>query len=796
MSNIITTPNGIEVELSLDNPLFEDFERLPATFEQFITDPYYLGNSWKSPWPFWMEQGKKMFPLPLKSPYTAVVLLGATGCGKALKNGTGVLTPTGYRPIETLKVGDLVASNDGKFYHVLGVFPQGIKSVYKFTFSTGVTCVASDNHIWTVSRDGKTFHDETTAEIVERGFVGVLLPKVLSPLGTELAQLTIENVEKDREAECTCISIDAPSHLYIVEGCIPTHNTSFAVNMVMAYFLHIILCLKDPHKFFALEPQKKVVFAFINIVTKTIAYKNAWGMFHTALLKSPFFMEYGVSTTGRRPEWVCTEKPVELLFGRNGSDVIGLDIICAFLDEVSFGQNRDVKRQLEIAKEVFDACLERIQSRFTKFGGIFDGLIIMASSKRTDQAFAEVYAKELISGRNGHKVFVVDKPRWEVLPEGTYSGETFPVAIGDKLRPSEIVKPGELDQFKRAGYRIIYPPIETYDEFSRDILSALTNIAGESVNSSGTFIAGEHIGACIDQSIQNPFRQSVIFCGTKEDTMFQDYCDLSKMTPDDRAAPWYIHIDASLGNDGNTISGGRILYAQDQRNKLTGLVQPELHYKQLFKIKVRAPKGDKVALRKNEQFIFWLVQQGIKIRKITSDQYQSAMMAQDFVAAGLNYGYQSIDRVTNGINKTYQVLRDVIYEHRIQILDDEDQTEELLHLVKYEDGRVDKNGQGSQDDASQCLCGWVYAASLDKDYFVQQNVVLEETVLGNSAVEQFVKGEEGLPEEMIFSSEMFRNEFGAYRTKRDSGVRSSYDREFSGSRKNSGDDDSSPLNFF
>ena len=467
-----------------------------------------------------------------------------------------------------------------------------------------------------------------------------------------------------------------------------------------------------------------------------------------------------------------------------------------FLDEVSFGQNRDVKRQMEIAKEVFDACLERIQSRFTKFGGIFDGLIIMASSKRTDQAFAEVYAQKLISGRNGHKVFVVDKPRWEVLPAGTYSGVTFPVAIGDKLRPSEIITKEHVDEYKRAGYRIIYPPIETYDEFSRDILSALTNIAGESVNSSGTFMAGEHIGACIDPSIKNPFRQSVIFCGTKEDTMFQDYCDLTKMAPEDRAAPWYIHIDASLGHDGNTISGGRILYAQDQRNQLTGLVQPELHYKQLFKVKVRAPKGDKVALRKNEQFIFWLVQQGIHIRKITSDQYQSAMMAQDFVAAGLNYGYQSIDRVTNGINKTYQVLRDVIYEHRIQILDDEDQTDELLHLVKYEDGRVDKNGQGSQDDSSQCLCGWVYAASLDKDYFVQQNVVLAETILGNSAVEQFVKGEEGLPEEMIFSSDMFRNEFGAYRTKRDSGVRTAYDREFTSSKANNDDDKPSPFNFF
>lgn len=796
MADIITTPEGIDVELSLDNPLFEDFERMPATFEQFITDPYYFGNSWKSPWPFWVEQGKKMFPLPMRSPYTTCILLGATGVGKALKNGTGILTPRGYQSIETLQVGDLVASNDGKFYHVLGVFPQGIKRVYKFTFSTGVTCVASDNHIWTISRDGKTFHDETTAEILEKGFVGVLLPKVFSPLGTELAQLTIEDVQEDGEAECTCISIDAPSHLYIAEGCIPTHNTSYATNMLMAYFLHLILCLRNPHEYFALEEQKKIVFAFINIVTKTIAYQNAWGMFHTALLKSPFFMEYGHATEGQRPEWVCDRKPILLTYGADENSIIGLDIVCVFLDEVSFARNKNIKEQLNKAKKVFDAALERVQSRFTKFGGIFDGLVIMASSKRTDQAFAEVYADKLREGQDGRKIFVVDKPRWEILPPGTYSGKTFPVAIGDKTRPSEIIREDEVDTYIKAGYRIIRPPIETYDNFARDMLTALTNIAGESVNSSGMFIAGEHIGACINTQLQNPFRQSVISCGTKEDTMFQDYCDLSKMSQDDRAAQWYIHIDASLGHDGNTISGGRILYAQDQRNQLTGLVQPELHYRQLFKVKVRAPKGDRVALRKNEQFIFWLLKQGIHIRKITSDSYQSVTMAQDFVAAGLNYGYQSIDRVTNGINKTYQVLRDVIYEHRIELLNDEDQTNELLHLVKYEDGRVDKDGRGSEDDASQCLCGWVYAASLDKDYFVQQNIVLEETVLGNSAVEQFVRGEEGLPEEMIFSSDMFRNEFGAYRTKRASGIRESYDAEFRDSRRNSGDDDSSPLNFF
>lgn len=651
---ILRLPNGKDIELSLDNPLFADFERMPATFEQFISDPYYLGNSWTNPWPFWVEQGKKMFPLPLKSPYNSLILLGATGCGK----------------------------------------------------------------------------------------------------------------------------------------------TSFSVNMVIAYFLHIILCLRDPHKYFALEPQKKVVFAFINIVTKTIAYKNAWGMFHTALLKSPFFMEYGISTTGRRPEWICTKKPVELLFGRNGSDVIGLDIICAFLDEVSFAQNSNIKRQLEIAKEVFDACLERIQSRFTKFGGIFDGLIIMASSKRTDQAFAEVYAETLMKGKNGNKVFVVDKPRWEVLPKGTYCGKTFPVAIGDKLRPSEIITEALVSTYEKAGYRIIYPPIETYDEFSRDILTALTNIAGESVSAAGTFLAGEHIGACLDIAMVNPFRQGVITVGAKDAEMYQDYFDMSRVDPDDLAKPIYIHIDASLGTDGNCISGGNIQYAQDQKNQLLGLVVPELHYKQVFKIKIRAPKGDQTMLRKNTQFIFWLREQGFNIKLVTSDQYQSAQMGQDLTAGGIPYKYQSIDRVTNGVNQCYSVLRNTIYEHRIRLLSDEDQTNELLHLIKYENGVVDKP-PGGTDDASQVLCGWVYAASQDKEEFVQNNVVLEQVFLGTTDAEQRIAEEGLLPKELVVNSAEFINEFGAYRTETMSGLRALFDQT---TKKKDKDDDSaqkvSPFNFF
>ena len=328
------------------------------------------------------------------------------------------------------------------------------------------------------------------------------------------------------------------------------------------------------------------------------------------------------------------------------------------------------------------------------------------------------------------------------------------------------------------------------------MLHALTNIAGESVSGAGQFISGEHIGKCINPALKNPFREGVIYVGSKDDLLYQDFCDLSRVLPEDLSAPWYIHIDASLGSDGNSISGGRILYAQEQRTEL-GLVQPELHYRQLFKVKVRAPKGDKTMLRKNEQFIYWLRQQGINIAAVSSDQYQSKAMGQDFVAAGLNYIEQSIDRVVNHVNPTYSVLRPAIYEHRVELLDDEDQTTELLHLVRYEDGRVDK-GLGYHDDASQCLCGWVYLASKDKEKFVLNNVVIGETTIGTTGLDTKLEDESLLPKELVLTEAELLNEFGAFKTDEFSGLRNQYDRAFGSTRKREEQvvPKSSPFNFF
>jgi hypothetical protein len=64
-----------------------------------------------------------------------------------------------------------------------------------------------------------------------------------------------------------------------------------------------------------------------------------------------------------------------------------------------------------------------------------------------------------------------------------------------------------------------------------------------------------------------------------------------------------------------------------------------------------------------------------------------------------------------------------MYEKRVTLLDDEDQTNELVSLEKHESGKVDKP-QGGHDDTSQCLAGAIYLASKAKEEIMASGAVL------------------------------------------------------------------------
>ncbi|MPZ80860.1 MAG: phosphate starvation-inducible protein PhoH [Actinophytocola sp.] len=93
--------------------------------------------------------------------------------GRAQPVFTKVLTPTGFRPIGELEVGDLVTGSDGLPTPVIGVYPQGPKEIYRLTTQDGASTLCSADHLWAVAtrddrRRGRALRVLETKEMVGR----------------------------------------------------------------------------------------------------------------------------------------------------------------------------------------------------------------------------------------------------------------------------------------------------------------------------------------------------------------------------------------------------------------------------------------------------------------------------------------------------------------------------------------------------------------------------------------------------------------------------------------------------
>lgn len=104
---------------------------------------------------------------------------GSVGSGKAMSINEIVLTPTGWKTIGSLKVGDIVCSPFSGNSVVVGVYPQSVKPIYRFSTDDGRSCEVSGDHYWSVrtakqlhkfvaTNENKWFSLMTTDEIKER----------------------------------------------------------------------------------------------------------------------------------------------------------------------------------------------------------------------------------------------------------------------------------------------------------------------------------------------------------------------------------------------------------------------------------------------------------------------------------------------------------------------------------------------------------------------------------------------------------------------------------------------------
>ena len=141
----------------------------------------------------------------------------------------------------------------------------------------------------------------------------------------------------------------------------------------------------------------------------------------------------------------------------------------------------------------------------------------------------------------------------------------------------------------------------------------------------------------------------------------------------------------------------------------------ELLYQVAFCVSIKAPKGYQISFAKNREFIYWLKEQGFNIKGISTDTFQNAAIAQDFVSKGYNYQIISVDRVNKDhICEPYAFFKNCIYEQRIVLLPSKLLVQELVGLERNgNSGKIDHpdGGTSGSKDMSDAVCGALWNAS-------------------------------------------------------------------------------------
>lgn len=218
--------NRKEVEKARERIAFDEFVRLQVFFynkktltesekssvkkdsfyaEQFIKHlPYKITNAQAS--------AIKEITADLEKPYPMQRLLqGDVGSGKAQPLYSMILTTNGFKPMGAIRIGEELVNPEGGTSKVVGIFPQGLRPVYKITFDDKTIVEADFEHLWEVYVKTKPYL-KTTGQLLSSIITNPSKKwKVKVPYINQLGSKSIS--EKDLTTLCDKITTQAAASL-------------------------------------------------------------------------------------------------------------------------------------------------------------------------------------------------------------------------------------------------------------------------------------------------------------------------------------------------------------------------------------------------------------------------------------------------------------------------------------------------------------------------------------------------------------------------------------------------------
>jgi hypothetical protein len=451
----------------------------------------------------------------------------------------------------------------------------------------------------------------------------------------------------------------------------------FTSTIACAYIVYLLLCLKDPARYYGKPPGDTI--DILNIAINATQANNVFFKgFRNRIERSPWFMGKHEIKGGH----IAFDKNINVYSGHSEREAWeGYNVLYVVLDEISgFAlESTSGSEQSKTAKAVYDMYRASVTSRFPEFGKL-----VLLSFPRFKNDFiqqrynAVVDAKETLIRTH---TFRLDPD----LPEGT-EGNEFTIEWEEDHILSYVTP--KVYALKRPSWEV--NPNMKIGDYVRDFydnpVDALSRFACMPPDALDAFFKDR-------QKIEAAFSSTN---GTSLDGVFND-----DFLPDPTKR-YFLHVDLARVHDHAAVAMAHV-EKWETRNIGGKMTEPAPVVK-VDCVRFWTPSKTKnVDFTDIREFILSLGRRAFDIRLVTFDRWESQETIDYLNSRGLKSEKLSVAK------KHYQDFAMVVGEERlsgpaIQLLVDE-----LLQLQITRTDKVDHPRKGSKD-LSDAVCGAIYNA--------------------------------------------------------------------------------------
>ncbi len=512
------------------------------------------------------------------------------------------------------------------------------------------------------------------------------------------------------------IEINSGKYVEVVfTGGIGSGKTTAAL-YTTAYQLYLLSCMTDPHKSFDLDPATEILYVFQSI-RKQAAKEVGYNRFRSMIEGSKYFMTEFPFNEDLKSKLVFPDRIEVHPVSGEDTATIGENVMGGMIDELNYMAVVEQSKAAldggtyDQAVTLYNSIARRRKSRFMKYGQL-PGILCLVSSRRYPGQFTDIKEKE---AKTDPQIYVYDKCTWDVKPDA-YSGEKFPVFIGDEFRKARILEHKEVAAFEKDDLadKIKMIPIEHHQEFERDIINALREVAGVATLARFPFIMDtEAVKDSMDHGIKSIFT-----------TQWADYETRKlKIVPSrfvNPHIPRFAHVDLGLTSDSAGVAIGHVTHFDEVWR---GNTPETLHFIRIDGVvEIRPPKGGEIKFWKIREMFYKLRELGLHLKWITYDSYQSVDSLQLLYQQGFKTGNASLDTDLRG----YEAAKTALYDKRLIMPDHDMLRREFVSLERDPKlGKIDHPPHGSKD-CSDAVAGVVLGLIRQREIYSTNGVPMNQ----------------------------------------------------------------------